>query len=115
MAVVANTMAMSVRERIGEFAILKTLGFGGLFIGVLILGESLVITSLGGALGILLTFPAANAFAKELANYIPVFRVETETIYLDIAASVLVGCIAAAFPIWRAVTVRIADGLRRIG
>jgi putative ABC transport system permease protein len=115
MAVVANTMAMSVRERTGEYAILKTLGFGGLFIAGLIFGESLIITSLGGALGILLTFPVADIFAKEMANWIPVFHVETKTIYLDMVASLIVGCVAAAFPTWRAVRVKIADGLRRIG
>jgi len=41
--------------------------------------------------------------------------VERQTIYLDIAAGMLVGLVAAVFPTWRAVTIRIADGLRRIG
>jgi putative ABC transport system permease protein len=47
-AVAANTMSMTARERIGEFAVLKTLGFGSLRIGSLILAESLVITVVGG-------------------------------------------------------------------
>ena len=51
MAVVANTMAMTTRERIGEYAILKTLGFGGGHITALIFGESLVITIMGCLLG----------------------------------------------------------------
>src|SRR3990170_7208493 len=59
MAVVANTMAMTARERIGEYAIFKTLGFGGWHITRLIFGESLFITMIGCAFGIALTYPAA--------------------------------------------------------
>ena len=47
MAVVANTMSMTTRERIGEYAIFKTLGYRGWRIAGLILGESLVITMMG--------------------------------------------------------------------
>ena len=115
MAVVANTMAMTARERIGEYAVFKTLGFGGFHVAGLIFGESLFITMTGAAIGILLTFPAAKVFAQQLSTYFPIFNVERETIYLDIAAACLIGISAAAFPTWRAVRMRIADGLRRIG
>ena len=115
MAVMANTMAMTARERIGEYAIFKTLGFGGWYIAGLIFGESLLITTIGCAIGIALTFPAAKAFGGALSTYFPVFEIKTETIYMDIAASILVGLVAAVFPTWRAIKIRIADGLRRIG
>ena len=115
MAVVANTMAMTTRERIGEYAILKTMGFGGRHILALILGESLVITLAGGILGIILTYPAAALFGHKLSNFFPIFNVEMKTVYLDIAAALLVGVIAALVPTRRAVSIRIADGLRRIG
>lgn len=115
MAVVANTMAMSARERMGEYAVFKTLGYGGFYLTGLILGESLMITALGGAVGIALTFPAAHAFGKAVGDWFPVFNVERETIFLDIAAAGVVGVVAAIFPIWRALKVRIAEGLRRIG
>lgn len=114
MAVVANTMAMSVRERMREYAVFKTLGFGAFHILGLILGESLVITSVGGAIGIVLTFPVVKAFGKAVSNWIPVFIVESETIYMDIAAILTVGVVAAIIPSWRAITMRIADGLRGI-
>ncbi len=115
MAVVANTMAMTVRERIGEYAIFKTLGFGAFHISGLIFGESLIITMTGAALGIFLTFPAAKIFSKELSTFFPVFNVERETIYLDIIAALIVAFVAAIFPTWRSIKIRIADGLRRIG
>lgn len=115
MAVVANTMAMTARERIGEYAIFKTLGFRSFHIAGLILGESLFVTLLGAALGILLTFPTAALFGKELSQYFPIFNVERETIVLDIIAALVVAFVAALFPAWRAIHIRIADGLRRVG
>lgn len=115
MAVVANTMAMTARERIGEYAVFKTLGFGAFHISGLIFGESIAITMTGACLGIAMTFPVAGIFARQLSNFFPVFIVETETIYLQLAASVLVALVAAVLPTWRAVNIRIADGLRRIG
>lgn len=115
MAVVANTMSMTTRERIGEYAILKTLGFRAVHIAGLIFGESLVITMMGCLLGVLLVFPAAKIFRTELGNYFPVFNVERETLFLNLAASSIVAFIAAILPTRRAIQIRIADGLRRIG
>jgi putative ABC transport system permease protein len=115
MAVMANTMAMNARERIGEYAVLKTLGFDGRHIAGLIIGESLVIAFLGCALGIGLTYPAASAFGKAMSMYLPVFEVRPETIYLDLMATLVVGLTAAAFPAWQAVKLPIAEGLRKIG
>ncbi|MDP3112360.1 MAG: FtsX-like permease family protein [Thermodesulfovibrionales bacterium] len=115
MAVMANTMAMTARERIGEYAIMKTLGFGGWHIAGLIFGESLIIAFTGCAFGIAATYPAAKAFGDAMSTYFPIFNVQRETIYMDIAASLVVGLVAAVFPAWRAVKVSIADGLRRIG
>ena len=115
MAVVANTMAMTTRERIGEYAILKTLGFRGLHIVGLIFGESLVITMMGCFLGIALTFPAAKIISAELGTYFPVFNVERETLFLNLGATGIVAFIAAIVPTRRAIQIRIADGLRRIG
>jgi len=114
LAVVANTMAMTTRERFGEYAVLKTLGFGGRHLTVLILGESLVISLLGCALGTALTYPAAALIKENLGTYFPIFNVEVHTIYLDLAAAVLVGVVAALIPLQRAIGIRIAEGLRRI-
>ena len=114
-AVAANTMAMTARERIGEYAIFKTLGYRGWRIAGMIVGESLLITMIGCLVGIVLTPPAAKVFSKYVGTYFPTFRVEIETIYMDLGASILVGLCAAIIPTWRALKIRIADGLRRIG
>ncbi len=115
LAVVANTMAMTTRERIGEYAILKTLGFRRGHIASLIFGESFVITILGCCLGIVATFPAAQVFSATLGTYFPAFHVAPKTIYLDLAAGVVVAVGAGIIPATRAIGIRIAEGLRRIG
>lgn len=115
MAVVANTMVMSVRERAAEFAIFKTLGFGGLYLGALILGESLVISALGAVMGIVATFPAVRILAGLVGNLFPVVGIASRTIMLDVLAALTVGSLAAVFPIWRVVRVPIIEGLGRIG
>ena len=115
MAVMANTMAMTARERYGEYATFKALGFGNGFVARLIFAESMGIALLGGALGILLTFPSADAFASTIGSILAGFKVSRETIAMQLAAAVIIGVVAAAIPAWRAARVRIVDGLRAIG
>ncbi len=115
MVVAANTMAMTARERIVEYATMKTLGFGVIHIGGTIFGESLLISGLGGVLGALLSFPAARWIEWELVQFFPAFSVSPLTIGLEIGASLLIGVVAAIFPTWRGATIRVAEGLRRIG
>ena len=114
MAVMANTMAMTARERSAEYATLKALGFGGGFVAVLIFAESIAIALVGGVVGIGLTFPLADAFAATVGSMFPSILVSTETIALQLCAALLVGVVAAALPAWRAARIRIVDGLRAI-
>jgi putative ABC transport system permease protein len=115
MAVMANTMAMTARERYGEYATFKALGFANGFVALLIFAESIGIALLGGALGIALTFPAAQAFVSTVGSILPSFKVTEETVVLQALAALAIGVVAAAIPAWRAARVRIVDGLRAIG
>ena len=114
MIVLANTMAMTARERAGEYAILKTMGFGGWTLFLLITGESLLIALAGGALGIGLSFPTVRVVARQLDQFFPIFMIHSSTLWTALGASALVGLVAALFPVYRAVNIRIADGLRGI-
>ncbi|PKN09229.1 MAG: ABC transporter ATP-binding protein [Deltaproteobacteria bacterium HGW-Deltaproteobacteria-8] len=114
MAVAANTMAMSARERLGEFAALKALGFGGGYLALLILGESMALASIGCALGCALTFPAASAFGSAVSQFFPIFQVSTLTVTLQGASALVVGLVAGIVPAWRAQRIGIAEALRRI-
>lgn len=115
MAVMANTMAMSARERLAEYATLKALGFGPGFLAALIFGESLLITLAGAGIGIALLFPVANAFSAQMGTLFPVFEIAPETIALQIASALAVGIIAAIVPTLRSARVNIVEGLRSIG
>ncbi len=115
MVVAANTMAMTARERISEYATMKTLGFGSWHIAGAVFGESVAISLLGGILGIVLSFPAGGWIGMELKQFFPVFSISALTVYLDLLAAVMIGTVAALFPTWRGATIIIADGLRRIG
>jgi putative ABC transport system permease protein len=115
MAVMANTMAMTARERGAEYATLKALGFGGGFVALLIFCESLLIALLGGVAGVALTFPVANAFRELLGNFFPIFYISDETVALQLGAALLVGVVAPAFPAWHAARLRVVDGRRAVG
>ena len=114
MAVMANTMAMTARERYGEYATMKALGFANGFVAFLIFAESVGIALTGGVLGILITFPLANLFAGLVGTLFPVFFVSRETVLMQLAASLVVGVVAALVPAWRVAKVRIVDGLRAV-
>jgi putative ABC transport system permease protein len=115
MAVMANTMAMTARERYGEYATFKALGFSNGFVGMLIFAESLGISLLGGLLGAAATFPLADVFASTVGSILAGFKVSRETVMLQLLAALVIGVVAAAIPAWRAARVRIGDGLRAIG
>jgi len=116
MLVLANTMMMSARERTREYAILKTLGFSVANISWLIIGESFVLSILGGGLGLLLTAPLVQGFAAAIPKgWFPVFKLEPVTMVLLVVAVVFIGIASAIFPIRRAATTRIVDGMRFMG
>jgi putative ABC transport system permease protein len=111
----ANTIAMTARERLPEYATLKALGFGPGFVARLVFGESLAIALCGAALGVALTFPVAAWFSAELGNFFPVFEVSPGTVALQVACAIGVGVAAALLPGRNAARVRIVEGLRAIG
>jgi putative ABC transport system permease protein len=112
--VLANTMAMTARERISEYAVMKTLGFRPIHILGLIFGESLVIAGSGGLLGVIITFPINSLLAVQIKDYFPIFKLDIMTLVFGLVASLAVGFVAAVFPALKAVRTPIVDGLRII-
>ena len=115
MAVMANTMAMSARERTAEHATLKALGFGPGFVALLIFGESLAICVVGGGAGLWLTPYAAAAFKQAAGGIFPIFAVSQTTVIAQALCALAVGVAAAVVPAVQASRVRIVDGLRAVG
>lgn len=112
--VLTNTMAMTARERVSEYAIMKTLGFRPFHISSLVFGESLFIAALGGAFGLAIALPVRKLVAVVIDYYVPTFKIEPVTFVLGALASILVGLLAAVFPTVKAVRTPIVDGLRII-
>ncbi|MBC7701822.1 ABC transporter permease [Aquabacterium sp.] len=114
MAVMANTMTMTARERLAEYATLKALGFTPGFISKLLLGESLLIAVIGGGIGMALTYPLAKAFGSAVGTFFPVFQVSGTTMVWQMLASVMVGAVAAAWPAWKMSHIDIVQGLNHV-
>ncbi len=112
--VLANTMAMTARERMNEYAVLKTLGFRPPHLIGLIFGESVLIAAFGGALGLILTSLTIPVLRSALSNFLPVIPFEGVTIVLAVIAAMVVGLLAAIFPTFKALRTTIVDGLRTI-
>ena len=114
--VVGNTMIMSARERTHEFAVLKALGFSGGKLFFLLAGESLVLATLGSALGLAVTVPAVQGFRAALPKgWFPIFYIKPETILIGCLASLAIGLLAAIIPLRRVLSTHIVEGLRHVG
>lgn len=116
MLVLGNTMIMVARERTREYAVLKTLGFSGKHLFGIIMGESLLISALGGGIGLFLTYPMVAGLGEVIPKgMFPVFIVEPITVILAVSAALFIGVAAAIFPIQKAVRTKIVDGFRFVG
>jgi putative ABC transport system permease protein len=113
--VLANTMAMTARERTSEYAVFKALGFGPWFVHFLISGESMAISLMGGLLGIILCFPGVKILHHGLENFLPIMQVNSSTVVIAALASVVMGFIAGLPPTARIVRMPVADALRHMG
>jgi putative ABC transport system permease protein len=114
MAVMANTMTMTARERLAEYATLKALGFPPGFVVQLLFGESLFIALAGGLAGLAFTLPLAAGFRQAVGTLFPVFQVSSLTMALQLFAAIAVGVVAAAWPAWRMSKIDIVQGLRHV-
>jgi putative ABC transport system permease protein len=94
---------------------LKVLGFGPGFVALLIFGESLAISALGGGLGLWLTPYAAVGFRQMAGGIFPIFTVSQSTVLAQVLCAAGVGVAAAVVPALQASRVRIVEGLRAMG
>lgn len=110
--VAANTMAQSVRERTSEVGVLKTLGFSNMAILVMVLGESLLIAVLGGALGLGLSWAIVQQ-GDPTNGMLPIFMLPTRDVWAGAALVLVLGLVAGLWPAVNAMNLKITDALRR--
>jgi putative ABC transport system permease protein len=115
MAVAANTMAMTARERLSEYATLKALGFKPGKVAAMIMGEAFLLALVGAGIGMLLTPIVVQMFHALTISVFAKMPLVAHTFYLQAACAVVVGLAAGVVPAYRAASVKIVDGLRHIG
>jgi len=112
--VTGNTMAISVRERTSELAILKAIGFKDGTVLVLVLAEALAIALVGGVLGLGLAFLAIPWLSSWLSGLLPVLILSKLMLATGIGFALLVGAVSGLLPGIGAMRLRVVNALRRV-
>jgi putative ABC transport system permease protein len=111
--VTGNTMAIAVRERVGELAVLKALGFSNQFVLLLVMMESLAIALIGGGLGLLLA-KLFSLHGDPTHGILPYFYLPLWAITSGVGVALLVGVAAGILPAVSAMRLRVVDAIRRV-
>jgi putative ABC transport system permease protein len=117
MLVSANTMAMSVRSRTREVALLKTLGFTRERVLSIFVSEAVALAGIGGVLGVAVAIPLITLMTHRFIGLgIPLdMKVNLPTAALSLAVAVALGVVSGSLPAYRASRMNIVEGLRHIG
>jgi putative ABC transport system permease protein len=111
--VTGNTMAIAVRERVRELAVLKAVGFSDRFVLALVLAETMVVSAVGGGIGLAL----AKLFTLRgdpTRGLLPFFYLPPDDIIVGFALAMAVGLTAGVLPALSAMRLRVVDALRRV-
>jgi putative ABC transport system permease protein len=111
--VTGNTMAIAVRERIGELAVLKALGFSNRFVLLLVMMESLILAFVGGGLGVLLA-KLFSLHGDPTNGILPYFYLPPLAIVSGVGVALLVGVAGGILPAVSAMRLRVVDAIRRV-
>jgi putative ABC transport system permease protein len=111
--VTGNTMAQAVRERTGELGVLKAIGFTNAQVVSLVLAESCLLTVLGGALGLGLSWLVISR-GDPTGGLLPLFFFPVRDVLIGLGLSVALGLVTGIFPALQAMRLRVADALRRM-
>jgi putative ABC transport system permease protein len=111
--VTANTMAQSVRERTSEIGVLKTLGFTNSGVLGMVLVESVLVTVIGGMLGLAAAWWMGVQFEPVFRQYLPGFQLPWDAVLAGTVYMAGLGLAAGAVPAVQAMRLRIVEALRR--
>jgi putative ABC transport system permease protein len=116
--ILANTVAMAVRERTHEYGVLRAIGFPPGHIRGFILGESVLVAVVGGLVGIGLVYLLVNkaigpALEDNMSGFFPYFRAPASVMLGALAAAIGLGVVAGIVPAMRASRLKVTDALRR--
>ena len=112
--VTGNTVAISVRERTAELAILKAIGFKDGAILLLVLGEALAIALFGGLLGLVLAVVAIPMLGSALSGMLPSLILSKTMLAAGIGFALVVGACSGLLPGIGAMRLRVVEAFRRV-
>jgi len=112
--VTGNTMAISVRERTGELAVLKAIGFSDRSVLFFVLAESLIIAIVGGLLGLALAIVAVPVLSIAFTGMLPVLIIKASVLASGLLATLLVGAISGILPGFGAMRLQVVNAMRRV-
>ena len=108
-----NTMSQSVRERISELAVLKTVGFSDRSVLGIVLAESVVIMLMGGLLGLGIGWLLVQGAAKAMGAFLPGIFLSPQAMLTALVIMIGAGIVAGVFPALKAMRLSIIDALAR--
>ena len=108
-----NTMSQSVRERISELAVLKSLGFSDRSVLGIVLSESILIMLIGGLLGIGVGWFLSKGVAGAIGAFLPGFYFSPTAALTAVGIMIAGGIVAGIFPALQAMRLSIIDALAR--
>jgi putative ABC transport system permease protein len=108
-----NTMAQSFRERIPELAVLKTLGFSNNSVMWMVLGESLVLSIIGGLIGLLLASVIVAGAAEAMATVLPGLQLTGSIMLQGLLLVAVFGVVTGIIPALQGLRLEIVSALRR--
>lgn len=108
-----NTIAQSFRERIPEFAIMKTLGFSDVAVMIIVLAESLFISLLGGIIGLLLAKVLVSGAADAFAANLPGLNLSVQMMFAAVGLMLFFGLLTGIIPAVQGLRLNIVTALRR--
>ena len=112
--VTGNTMAISVRERTSELAVLKAIGYSDRTVLLFVLAESLVIALIGGLLGLGLAELLVPGVDKALSGMLPNLVLAPSILAQGLFTALVVGVISGLLPGIGAMRMRVVNALRRV-
>ncbi|HKU21671.1 MAG TPA: FtsX-like permease family protein [Terriglobales bacterium] len=111
--VAGNTMAIAVRERIRELAVLKAVGFSDTFVLLLVVFESLLVAAIGGAVGLTLA-KLLTLRGDPTGGLLPFFYLPTRAMAVGAVLALAVGLAAGIWPAYSAGRLKVVDALRSV-
>lgn len=118
--ILGNTIAMGVRERTREYAVLRAIGFEPWHVRFFVVAEATALGIIAGLVGVGIAYPFVNdvmgrAIEENMGSWFPYFRVEPQTAGLAVLIAIGLAAVASLVPSIQAGRVSVIEALRRVG